>query len=564
VRSRRTALALASVVLGACGGAGGGESADLVLRGGVVRTMDDAQPVASAVAVAADRIVYVGDDAGASALVGPATEVLELDGRAVLPGFHDTHVHPASGGIELGDCDLNSAATREDVLRIIEECVAGSPEGAWIRGGGWPLPVFPEGAPSAALLDSLVGDRPAYLTSGDAHSAWVSSRALAIAGVTADTPNPPPDGVIIRLTNGGPQGTLRESAMGLVGRHVPAYTPEEVSAGLDRGLTMAASFGITTVHEASADESIVRAYAQAEEEGTLTARAIVALRVDPARGTEQVAELAALRDRYAGELVRPVAAKVFLDGVIEGATAALLEPYVDQSSWRGELNLPADTLARLVAALDDAGFKVHVHAIGDRAIRIALDAFERQRDRDGGAGPRHIMAHIQLFDSADVRRFAELDVVASFQPLWAYEDSYIRDLTEPRLGPERSRWLYPIASVIATGAIVAAGSDWSVTSMNPLLAIETAMRRVNPRLDEGVAWIPEEVVTLDQMLRAYTMGGALAGDMEAETGSVTVGKLGDLVVLDRDLHAIEPTEISEARVELTVLEGRIVYRRPVG
>jgi predicted amidohydrolase YtcJ len=523
--------------------------------------MDQALPTASAVAVADGRIVYVGDDAGADAHVGARTEIVELGGRLVLPGFHDTHVHPVSGGIELGDCDLNPAETRADVVRIVGECAARSPDAPWVRGGGFQLPIFPGGAPPKELLDSLVPDRPAYLASADAHSAWVNTRALEIAGVTAATPDPPPDGVIVRGDDGSPQGTLRESAMSLVARHVPPYTTGEVRAGLERGLAMAASFGVTTLHEASADQAFLSAYWDAEQAGTLTARAVVSLRVDPAGGSSEVAALAALRDRYSGELVRPTAAKIFLDGVIEGGTAALIEPYLDRQGWRGELNVPADTLPSLVHALDSAGFKVHVHAIGDRAIRAALDAFERQHTRDGGAGPRHIMAHIQLFDPADVPRFARLGVVASFQPLWAYEDSYIRDLTEPRLGPARSRWLYPIRSVIESGAIVAAGSDWSVSSMNPMLAMETAVRRVNPRLDEGTAWIPEERVRLEDIVYAYTMGGALAADLEAETGSITVGKSGDLTVLERDLFAVDPAEISDVRVDLTVLRGQVVYRR---
>lgn len=557
-RARIGAL-LAALAYAAC--AGGSAPADLVLRGGTVRTMDEAQPVAAALAVRDGRIVYVGDDAGAAAWVGDATEVVELDGRLVLPGFHDTHVHPASGGIELGDCDLNTAETRSDVVRIVGECVARAPEAAWIRGGGWQLPLFPGGAPTRELLDSLAPDHPAYLSSADAHSAWVNGRALEIAGVTAATTDPPPDGIIVRTPDGSPQGTLRESAMELVSRHVPPHSAEEVRAGLARGLAMAASFGITTVHEASADETFLSAYAAAERDGTLTARAIVSLRVDASRGGDQVAELAALRDRYASDLVQPRAAKIFLDGVIEGGTAALLEPYVDRPDWRGELNVPADRLSMLVSALDSAGFKVHVHAIGDRAIRAALDAIEARRAVDGGEGPRHILAHIQLFDPVDVSRFAELGVVASFQPLWAYEDSYIRDLTEPRLGAERSRWLYPIESLVETGAIVAAGSDWSVTSMNPLLAMETAVRRVNPRADEGEAWIPEERVALEDIVRAYTVGGALAADMENETGTLSVGKLADLVVLDRDPFTMAPTEISDVAVELTVLEGRVVYRR---
>jgi predicted amidohydrolase YtcJ len=426
------------------------------------------------------------------------------------------------------------------------------------------LPIFPGGAPSRELLDSLVPDRPAFLTSADAHSAWVNSRALAIGGVTAATADPLPDGVIVRTADGSPQGTLRESAMGLVSRHLPPHTPGEVAAGLQRGLALAASFGITTLHEASADESYLAAYAAAEAAGTLTARVLVALRVDPARGVEQVAELTALRDRYAGRLERPGAAKIFLDGVIEGGTAALLEPYLDQPGWRGELNVQPDTLAALVEALDRAGFKVHVHAIGDRAIRMALDALDAQHLRDRGTGPRHILAHIQLFDPEDVPRFATLGTVASFQPLWAYRDSYIRDLTEPRLGPERSRWLYPIRSVLERGAVVAGGSDWSVTTMNPLPAIEVGVRRIDPDLDEGEPWIPEERVSLDDMLAMYTRNGAIAGELGTETGTLTVGKSADLVVLDRDPYAVPPEELSELVVELTVFEGRVVYQRGAG
>jgi predicted amidohydrolase YtcJ len=334
-----------------------------------------------------------------------------------------------------------------------------------------------------------------------------------------------------------------------------------VSAGLTRGLALAAAFGITTLHEASADEAYLAAYAEAEREGTLTARVIAALRVDPSRGVDQVPEMVALRDRHAGRLVRPGAAKIFLDGVIEGGTAALLEPYLDRPGWRGELNVPEDSLVTLVAALDAAGFKVHVHAIGDRAIRAALDALDLQHQRDRGTGPRHVLAHIQLFDPADVPRFTTLGTVASFQPLWAYADSYITDLTEPRLGPERSRWLYPIRSLLASGAIVAAGSDWSVTTMNPLPAIEVGVRRIDPDLDEGVPWIPEERGSLDDMLALYTRNGAIAGELGSETGTVTVGKSADLVVLDRDPYAVEVHELSDVAVDLTVFEGRVVYRR---
>jgi predicted amidohydrolase YtcJ len=346
-----------------------------------------------------------------------------------------------------------------------------------------------------------------------------------------------------------------------VARHLEARSEAEVRAGLERGLEMAARFGITTLHEANANPAFARVYAAAEREGWLTARTVVALHVDPNQGPAQVPELVALRDETMGRLVRPVAAKIFLDGVIEGGTAALLEPYLDRPDWRGELNMHPEALNELVRTLDDAGFKVHVHAIGDRAIRVALDAFEATVAPARRMGLRHIIAHIQLFDPADLPRFQALGVVASIQPLWSYADTYIVDLTEPRLGPARSRWLYPARSLFETGAIVAAGSDWSVTSMDPLRAIEVALTRRDPDLDEGEGWIPEERADLEAMLRAYTVNGAIAGDMEEETGTITVGKSADLVVLDTDLFQVPPERISDARVELTVFEGRVVYRR---
>jgi len=555
-----TAL-IAVLVAGAASCGPAVEPADLVFLGGRIETMDTLLPRAEAVAVRDGRIVLVGDGSAVEALTGPGTEVVQLDGRLLLPGFHDTHVHPVSGGVELGDCDLNPAESRGDLARIVADCVQRAPAGAWIRGGGFQLPLFPDGAPSASLLDSLSPDHPAYLTSADGHSAWVNSIALAVAGVTAATPAPLPDGVIVRDETGRPLGTLRESAMRLVSRHVPIPTAEELAAGLTRSLRMASELGITTLHEASADEAFLQAYAAAERDGSLTARAIVALRVTEGEGTAQVAGLVRLRDAYMGRLVRPVAAKIFLDGVIEGGTAALLEDYLDRPGWRGELNYAPDTLAALVDALDEAGFKVHVHAIGDRAIRTALDAFEARRARDGGAGPRHILAHIQLFHPDDIPRFEALDVVASFQSLWLYADSYITDLTEPRLGPTRSRWLYPLRSVVETGALVVGGSDWSVSSMDPLRAIEVAVTRRDPDLDEGPAWIPEERVDLRTMLRAYTIEAARAAELDGETGSISAGKAADLVVLDQDILDGPPERISDARVEMTLFEGRVVYRR---
>ncbi len=549
----------AATVVAACGGRADGRGADTVLRNTFVYTVDSANPRAQAVAIANGRIVYVGPDSGAERFVTPTTEVLDLAGRMVLPGFVDTHVHPVTGGIELGECNLNTAESLADVTRIVGECAKQGSANDWVRGGGFPLPAFANGAPSRQLLDSLVPDRPAFLSSSDGHTGWANSRALALSGVTRATKDPV-NGRVERDASGEPMGTLRESAQDLVRDHMPTYSDETYLGGLERGVAMAVRFGITSLQEADASEEVVRAYARADSLGRLPVRALVNLHVDLDKGPEQVQHLDSLRRRYTRGLVRPVGAKIFMDGVIEGQTAALLEPYVDRPGYLGELNASQGRMDSLVHALDSAGFKVHVHAIGDRAIRTALDAFAKQHALDGGAGPRHVIVHLQLFAPSDIPRFAQLGVVASFQPLWAYYDSYMRDLTEPRLGPVRSKYQYPIASMVKSGAMVAGGSDWSVSSMNPLEAIQVAI--THQALDDstGSPWLPEERIDLATALRLYTIGGAIAGDDEANTGSLTVGKAADLVVLSDDLFGVAPHRIAKARVLMTMMGGRVTYR----
>jgi predicted amidohydrolase YtcJ len=559
MRLRAGSLA-AFVALAACGSAS--ENADLVLRGGLVRTMAPADAGATAVAVRAGRIVYVGDDGGATEWIGAGTEVVELGGRLVLPGFHDTHVHVLDGGVAEGDCDLRAAASRAEIALAIEACAARASTAPWVRGGGYDPTIFPGGEPARELLDSLVPDRPAYFTDATEHAGWVNSRGLALAGIDADTPDPDAGGAIVRRPDGSPQGTLRESAMELVARHLPERSDAELTEGLARGLALAASLGVTTIHEAAADERTLQVYAAAEAEGWLTARARLFLLVEPDGGTGRAREVAALRDRHGGRLARVAGAKVFLDGVLEGGTAALLEPYVDRPGWLGELRWPEpDSVAALVAGLEAAGLTAHFHAIGDRAVRTALDAVERARPV-GGRGGRHVVAHLQLVEPSDLPRFGALGMVASFQPLWAQRDAYIVELTEPRVGDERSGRLYPIRSVLAAGADLAAGSDWPVTTMDPLDAIEVAVTRRNELAGPGEPWIPSERLTVGEAVRAYTLGGAYAAGMDDQTGAIAVGRLADLVVLDRDIFTIDPTAISDTRVDLTVLEGRIVHRSP--
>jgi predicted amidohydrolase YtcJ len=541
--------------------------ADLVLTGGAVYTMGAARSWAQAVAIRDGRIAYVGTDVGARAFVGPRTRVVALGGRLVLPAFQDAHVHPVSGGVELGQCNVNELATKDAILAKVADCATAS-EKPWIVGGGWPLPAFPNASPTKDLLDGIVRDRPVFLNAADGHSGWANSKALELAGITAATPDPP-NGRIERDASGAPTGTLREAAQRLVERHIPEPTAEERLEGLRRALSLFNAFGITAVYEANAGggpkggEATLAAYREAERRGLLTVRVRASLGTDPSRGPEQVDDLVRLRREYSSPRLRPVAAKVFVDGVIESRTAAMLEPYDDRPGDRGEPRLDEARLRALVARLVEEDFAVHVHAIGDRAVRMTLDAFEASRQASLDRGLRHQITHLQVIAPADVPRFRSLGVIANFEPLWAFADAYVRDLTWPALGPERSKRMYPIADLVRSGAIVSFGSDWSVSSPNPLEGIQVAVTRQSPDAKERVApLLPEQSIDLPAAIAAYTMGAAWANGLESETGSLEVGKSGDLVVLSDDLFALKPDEIARAHVLLTLFAGEAVHHDP--
>ena len=540
--------------------------ADLVLTGGDVYTVDAARSWARAVAVDDGRVVFVGSEAGVEPWIGPATRVLRLTGRMVLPSFQDAHVHPVSGGVELGQCNLNDLATSAAVLEKVQACAREQTGRPWVVGGGWSLPAFPGGAPTKEALDAIVPDRPVFLSAADGHSGWVNSKALKLAGITRATPDPK-DGQIERdPKTREATGTLRESAMDLVGRLVPSATAEERLAGLQRALVLLNRYGITAVQEASAGtgsegggaRATLGAYREAERRGELTCRVVAALGTDASRGPEQVDDLVRLRAEFESDGLKPRAAKIFEDGVIEGRTAAMLEPYLDRPEYRGEPNFPAERLNPLVARLAEAGFSVHVHAIGDRAIRLALDAFEAAGPRREGR--RHQIAHLQVIQPIDLPRFRALGVIANFQPLWAYADDYITELTWPALGPERSRFMYPIGSLARAGAMMAFGSDWSVSSPNPLEAIQVAMTRQALKEPKRPPLIPEEAIDLPTALAAYTIGSAFANGLERETGSIEVGKAADLIVLSANLFAVNPADLAREKVLLTLLAGTPVYR----
>ena len=566
---RRDALArrlgaLPLALLLACGQGG----ADWVFRNGTVFTADGRPPERRAVAVAEGRIAYVGEEAGVARFVGPRTRSVDLAGGLLLPGFVDAHVHMLEGGATLDACNLSGVRDEAGTLEAIARYAASHPDAAWIAGSGWALSAFPDANPRKELLDRIVPDRPVFLIAEDGHSAWANSRALAAARIDRTTPDPP-RGRIERSGGrrpadatdfGEPSGTLREAALLPVQALAFDIGPLAALRGLRRAVAQANQVGITSFVEARATVPAYDwAYRLLDAAGLLHARVLLSLWLDPERGDdEQLAELAARRQHDFTRHVRAGAVKLFVDGVAESRTAYLLEPY-QGSGDRGTPNFAPDRLADLATRLDRDGFQLHFHAIGDAAVREALDAVAAARQRNGAGGARHQIAHLQLVDPADVPRFAALGVFADVQALWAFPGDYVTQLDVPALGAARSQRMYPIGSLARAHAPLAAGSDWPVSSMDPLAAIQVALTRSDPSRPDGAVLGAEQRTDLATMLAAYTIGGARLMNLEGETGSIAVGRSADLVVLDRDLFAIAPEEIAKAKVVLTLFEGRPVF-----
>lgn len=543
--------------------------ADLVFHGGPVFTADRVRSRAYAVAVSGGRIVAVGGDAVRD-LIGPRTEIVDLGGRLLVPGFQDAHVHPVWGGLDMLRCDLADYGDAPQYLAAIDRYVSTHPDEEWILGGGWQMSAFPGGTPTAEALDAVTGDRPAFFPNRDGHGAWVNSAALRAAGIDRDTPDPA-DGRIERNPDGTPSGTLHEGAMALVNRLLPEEPLERMTEALLVGQRYLHSFGITAWQDAivgpygdAGDPG--PAYLRAAADGTLTARVVGALWWDRAAGVEQIPILQERRERYRGGRFAATSIKIMQDGVAENFTAAMLEPYCDghghPTDNSGISFVDPEVLSEAVPLLDADGFQVHFHAIGDRAVRQCLDAVARAVERNGRRDNRHHIAHIQVVHPDDIPRFRELGVAANMQSLWATYEPQMVDLTLPFLGEPRSAWQYPFGDLLRSGAVLAAGSDWSVSSPDPMAAIHTAVnRKAAPGHEEGEydAFLPEQAIDLATSLAAYTAGSAWVNHLEADTGSIEVGKYADLALLDRDPFTGPVEEIGASRVLQTFVEGERVY-----
>lgn len=531
----------------------------LLVRGGAVLTGDPARPVVDALAVVNGIVVALGD--AAADAVGAGAEVIDLAGGCAVPGFRDGHVHPLWGGVDMAAAPLSEATTLDGLVEAVRAWAQAHPELPWVTGGGYVSALAPGGVFDAAWLDAAVPDRPAVLLANDYHTAWANSRALQIAGLDRDTPDPA-RGEIVRRADGSPQGTLRESAVELVTRHLPAATTDDRRAGLARAAAMLAGHGLVHVQEAALEPEDLDIYLALAAEGRLPLGVSVALRVDPLRWREQRSEFAAARARAAEDpngQVRVSTVKLFADGVIEAGTASMLAPYAPlpgegDRCGHGLPNWTDAELAEVVTAFDADGFQVHVHAIGDAAVRASLDAVEAALRAHGPRDRRPVVAHTQVVHPQDLPRFAALGVVANFEPLWAQQDPVMAELTEPRLGPERSAQQYPIAQVLRSGARVSFGSDWPVTDSAPLAGIATAVTRQTPQRHPDGGWLPAQRLSMQDALAAYTSGTAWQCFDDA-AGRLVEGAPADLAVLGADLTRVPSHELADVPVLSTWRRG---------
>ncbi len=466
-------------------------------------------------------------------------------------------------GLNLTRCPLHELPRSEgDYVAAIRTYAAANPGRPWVLGDGWYMSAFPGGTPTRGALDAVVPDRPAFFVNRDGHGAWANSRALAMAGITRDTSDPS-DGRIERDATGEPSGTLHEGAMELVRSMIPPATVEELAEGVELGQAYLHRLGITAWQDAWVTPPDLEAYRLVAERGRLTGRAIACLWWERERGAEQIDELIERRATSSIGRLRATTVKIMQDGVAENYTAAMLEAYLDghgqPTGNRGISFVEPELLKRHVTRLDAEGFQVHFHALGDRAVREALDAIEAARRANGWSDGRHHLAHIQIVDPADIPRFRELGAAANMQPYWACYDDQMVDLTLPFIRPDRAALQYPFRTLHRAGALLVGGSDWSVSTPNVLAEVEVAVTRISPERRSAEPFLPEEALDLPEALAAFTIGSAYVDHLDAETGSVEVGKLADLVVLDRDIFAPDAGPVGDARVLLTLVEGEAVH-----
>lgn len=539
------------------------EPADTIVWHAKIYTLDAKQPWAEAVAIRGATIVAVGSNKGIEAYRGSSTHMIDAEGHLLLPGFEDCHIHFMDGSLGLQQVDLNGASTVAEIQKRVKQYAAIHVKEPWITGMGWTYPTFgPSAMPDKKILDEVISDRPVYLVAFDGHSSWANSKALAMAGITKETQDPP-NGKIVRNANGEPTGALKESAGDLVANLMPKPTQEERLAALRAGIHEANRFGLTRVHSAGQDFEYLDLYDELRRNGELTLRFYVAYFLNPPElKPEDLNKIEQARKTYHDDWISGGVVKTMLDGVVEAHTAAMLTPYSDDPSQTGKLFWEPDKYNVAVAELDRRGLQIFTHAIGEKAVRTALDAYEEAARTNHTHAARPRIEHIETIAESDIPRFGQLGVIASVQPLHLYPDADTLDIWARNAGPERARRAWSFHSIEAGGGRLAFGSDWPVVTLNPWRGMQTGITRKTSEGKPEGGFVPKEAVSLEDAIKAYTLGAAFAGRREGQEGSLEAGKLADLIIVNQDLFKIEPTEIGKTEVLLTMVGGKVVYESP--
>ncbi len=538
--------------------------ADTVVVNARIYTVNPRQPWAEALAIRGGNIVAAGTAAQIEKYRGPATRVIDAGGRLVLPGFTDCHIHFMDGSLSLERINVEDVKTIAGIQQVVKKFAAAHPKDPWILGRGWSYDVFGKAAlPDKKYLDEVVPDRPVLLEGYDGHTYWANSKALAAAGITRNTPDPP-NGKIVRDAQGEPSGALKEdAAVELVQRVIPQPSREERLQALRQGIAAANKSGLVRVHSAGGDFAYLDLLNELRERGQLTLRFYVSdIARPPQLTTEEINKLEQARAKYHDQWISGGAVKFFLDGVVESHTAAMLQPYADDPSQSGKLFWDPDKYKQAVAELNGRGFQVFTHAIGDRAVRLALDSYAASYQANIGKDLRDRVEHIETISAADIPRFGKLGVIASMQPLHSYPDADTLQVWSPNIGPERTTRAWVWHSIAASGGSLAFGSDWPVVTLSPWPGVQTALTRQTAAGMPADGFVPSERITLPQTIEAYTLGAAYAGHREKTEGSLEPGKVADLIILNQDLFKIPSNQANQTQVMLTMVGGKVVYQDP--
>ncbi len=538
-------------------------SAETVIVNARVYTVNAGQPWAEAVAISGGKVLAVGSTREIGAYRGSFTKVIDAKGKLVLPGFTDCHIHFMDGSLGLTQVDLNGTKSVAEIQKRVKEYAAAHPREEWIQGMGWLYSTFGAAAlPDKKFLDEIVPDRPVYLQAYDGHSSWANSKALSLAGITRETPDPP-GGQIVRDAKGEATGALKETAGDLVARVIPKPTRAQRLAALRLGMREANKFGLVRVHSAGQDFEYLDLYDELWQKQELSLRFYIAYFLDPPElRPADLEKIEQARRTYHDDWISGGVVKTMLDGVIEAHTAALLAPYSDDPQQSGKLFWEPAKYQQAITELDRRGLQIFTHAIGDRSVRLALDAYQQAAETNHTRDARPRVEHIETISAQDIPRFGKQGVIASFQPLHAYPNENLLNVWARNAGPERAQRAWVWHSIESTGGVLAFGSDWPVVTLNPWPGVQNALTRKTTEGNPPGGFVPQERISLEDAIKAYTLGAAFAGHREKIEGSIEPGKLADLIVLDRDLFKIEPDQIAGTEILLTMVGGKVVYQAP--